>query len=320
MRNRSHVLPALIAVLASTIGFAQNPNDATRMFEEGRELAKQEKWAEACASFSASLALDPAPGTKLNLGECLEKQGKFRAGWLMFEEAARDFDRTGDKRAEFARERAKAAEAQLATLVIKLAEPARAGLLVNIGDRLATPQSEIVERVDPGTIDVIVTAPARERFSQSVTLATATTTVVDVPVLAEIVVPPPTNVAPAVTDEGTHRQRKRVYIAYALGATGAASLITSVVLGYVAKNQYDSAFDDAKCFDRPDKAVCNAAGQSAVDSAQTKADVATGFLIGGVALGAAGIVVYLTAPKERSVVVTPVAGSSTVGASLQLSF
>jgi hypothetical protein len=289
------------------------------MFEEGRELAKQAKWAEACASFSASLALDPAPGTKLNLGECLEKQGKFRAGWLMFEEAARDFDRTGDKRAEFARERAKAAEAQLATLVIKLADPARAGLLVKLGDRLATPQREIVERVDPGTIDVIVTAPERERFSQSVTLATAKTIVVDVPVLAEIVVSPPMKLAPAVT-EGTHRQRKRVYIAYALGATGAASLITSVVLGYVAKNQYDGAFDDGRCFDRPDKAVCNAEGQSTVDSAQTKADIATGFLIGGVALGAAGIVVYLTAPKERSVVVTPVAGSSTIGASLQLSF
>ena len=81
------VLIALVVLDASAA--AQPPPDATRLFEEGRELAKQQKWAEACAKFQLSLALDPAPGTKLNLGDCLEKQNKIRAGWLMFEEAAR---------------------------------------------------------------------------------------------------------------------------------------------------------------------------------------------------------------------------------------
>lgn len=40
------------------------PAEATRLFEEGRELAKQGRHAEACDRFTQSLALEPAPGTK----------------------------------------------------------------------------------------------------------------------------------------------------------------------------------------------------------------------------------------------------------------
>lgn len=318
MRDRSHVLPALTLVLLTATAVAQPSPEATRLFDEGRELAKKEKWAEACERFSKSLALDPAPGTKLNLGDCLEKQGKVRAGWIMFEEAARDFDRTKDGRAKFAHERAATAAGKLATLVVKVTDPSRAGLAIRIGDRAATPQPEIVERVDPGALTVTVTVPDQPPFKTTITAAAGKTAVVDVPAFgATVEAPIAAPIAPPVADEGTpNGRRKRVLIALGLGAAGGAVLITSGVFGLLAKSQYDGAFDDGECAKVDGMNVCSPDGKSTVDSAGTKADVATGLLIGGVALGVAGVVVYLTAPKQAGISVAPMTSSSTAGVML----
>jgi hypothetical protein len=319
VRERSHVLSALTLVLLTATARAQPSPAATKLFDEGRDLAKQQKWSEACDRFSKSLVLDPAPGTKLNLGDCLEKQGKVRAGWILFEEAARDFDRTKDSRAKFAHDRAAAAAGRLATLVIKVTESSRAGLAIRIGERAATPQPEIVERVDPGSLTVTVTAPGKPPFTTTITAAAGKTAVVDVPSFTEtrIEVPPANEPQPVTVDEGAPDGRhQRVLIAIGLGAAGGVTLITSGVFGLLAKSQYDGAFDDGECTKIDGMNVCSPDGKSAVDSAGTKADLATGLLVGGVVLGVAGVVVYLTAPKERAISIAPMASSSTAGVML----
>ena len=178
-------LVVLVALIASAS--AQPSPEATKLFEEGRELAKQQKWADACDRFEKSLALDPAPGTKLNLGDCLEKQGKVRSGWQLFEEAARDFDLSNDSRAKFAHDRAAAAAAKLATVVIHVSESSRPGLTVRVGDHDAAPQPEIVDRVDPGTLSVSVSAPDKQVFTTEVTAVAGKTVVVEVPELVDAV-------------------------------------------------------------------------------------------------------------------------------------
>lgn len=303
MRVRSLVLSALVVLTTA----AHAEPAATKLFEEGRELAKKGQWAAACERFSKSLALDPAPGTKLNLGDCLEKQGKVRAGWLMFEEAARDFDRTSDARGKFAHDRASAASARLATLVIKVTDAARAGLAIRIGDRAATPQPEIVERVDPGAVTVTVTAPDEPPFASTVKAAAGKTVVVDVPAFSE-----QTESTAARTPLRTGR-RTRVLVAVGLGAAGGVALVGSGVLGLLAKSQYDGAFDDGECTEIDGMNVCSPKGKATVDSAGTKADLGTGFLIGGAVLVAAGAVVYFTAPKEHQISVTPIGSSSSAG-------
>ena len=313
MRARSHVLPALIVALAAP-AFAQ-PSESSRLFEEGRELAKQNKWAEACARFEQSLAIEPAPGTKLNLGDCLEKQGEIRRGWQLFEEAARDFERASDPRAKFAHDRATAAAAKLATLVIKVTDASRAGLAIRIGDRAAAPRPELVERVDPGTLAVTVTAPNADPFTRTVTAVAGHTIVVDVPALAEPRVAP-TPVVVARDDRRADRRRPRVLVAIGLGVAGGMSLAGSGILGLLAKSQYDGAFDDGACTKTDDGNSCTPAGKSEIDAAVTKGDLATGFLVGGVALVAAGAIVYLTAPEERGISVAPMASSSTAGVML----
>jgi hypothetical protein len=306
------------------VAVAQPSPEATRLFEDGRDLAKQGKWAEACDRFQKSLALDPAPGTKLNLGDCFEKLGKVRAGWILFEEAARDFGRLTDARAKFAHDRAAAAAARLATLVIKVTDSSHDGLAIRIGDRTATPQPEIVERVDPGPVVVTVTAPGKQTFTARETATAGKTIVVDVPALADPHVdPPPASPDPPAvggTDDTSGRRRKRLIVAIGLGAAGGLFLVGSAALGLAANSQYDDAFDNGSCVKTSEGNLCTTGGKSEVDSAGTKADIGTGFLIGGVALAAAGVIVYVTAPKHSRISVAPMATSSTAGVMLGATF
>lgn len=281
------------------------PPQSATLFEEGRELAKQQKWAEACEKFQASLALDPAPGTKLNLGDCLENQGKVRAGWEMYQAAAADFERTNDARAKFAHERAAAAGAKLATVVIKVANPSREGLAIRIGEHAVEPGAELVERVDPGEVAVTASAPDRVPFTKTLTAYVGNPVVVEIPELAAR--------ETAEVPAGGGRRRSRVVVAIGIGATGGVALLGSGVLGLMARSKYHSAFDDGECFETPDGNLCTPSGKSEIDRAGSLADIATGFAIAGVALVAAGAIVYLTAPEERGVAISPVASSSTVG-------
>lgn len=300
----------MLVLLTASVAAQPSP-EATKLFEEGRELAKQQKWAEACEKFQKSLALDAAPGTKLNLGDCLEKQGKIRSGWLMFEEAARDFDQLKDSRAKFAHDRAASASARLATLVIKVAEPSQGGLVIRIGDRTATPQAEIVERVDPGKVAVTVGAPDKQQFATTVTATAGKTSVVDVPALADERTPDEPRPEPVT--EVDNGRRTRVVVAIGIGTVGGLTLVGSGLLGLFAKSKYDAAFDRGLCIEAPIGNVCSPQGQSEVERAGTMADIGTGFLIGGVALVAAGVIVYVTAPKPHGVTVTPIASSSSAG-------
>ncbi|MBA3503790.1 MAG: hypothetical protein M4D80_41420 [Myxococcota bacterium] len=302
---------AVIVLLGLTASASAQPStEAAKMFEEGRELAKQQKWADACDRFQKSLALDAAPGTKLNLGDCLEKQGKVRSGWLLFEEAARDFDRTGDSRAKFAHARAGAAVAKLATLVIRVSESSRPGLTVRVGSFDTAPQPEIVERVDPGTLFVSVSAPDKQVFTTEVTALAGKTTTVAVPALVDAVpyrgtVPQPQPMKSA--------RRPRVLLAISLGVAGGLALAGSGVLALSAKSQYDDAFASGECESTEFGNFCSPRGLAEIEDAGTRADIATGVAIAGVALAAAGVILYVTAPKERGVTVTPAATSSSAG-------
>jgi hypothetical protein len=90
------------------------------------------------------------------------------------------------------------------------------------------------------------------------------------------------------------RLRSRVNLAIGVGATGVAGLLVSGALGLVALSKDNSGDYEAR--DR-------------------YADIATGFGIGGGVLVAAGIIVYLTAPRTP-VTVAPTASASTVGISV----
>src|SRR5882672_5439773 len=133
-----------VVVLASSLVLAQpvpeSPPGGGKLFDEGRELAKQGKYAEACDKFTQSYALDPAVGTELNLADCHEHLGHVAKAWHMFDDAAIQSEKTTNAaRAKFARERADALIGKLATIVIPLGAGNVAGATVTINKQTVKP-------------------------------------------------------------------------------------------------------------------------------------------------------------------------------------
>jgi hypothetical protein len=163
------VLPVLPVVAAASVAIA-DPG-AESLFREGRELLKAGKLEDACDRFARSEAIEPKVGTALNLGDCREHQGLFADAWEAFiaaqSLASRDND---DRRAEAAR-RAAALEPKLAHLTITAATRPP-GLAISRNGRpidAAALDSELP--VDPGSYEVVATAPGYKPATARVQLA-----------------------------------------------------------------------------------------------------------------------------------------------------
>jgi hypothetical protein len=142
--------------------------------------------------------------------------------------------------------------------------------------------------------------------------------VVDVPALRAmdgggVVAPAPT---PAAVDRPvrTRRQRRRVLIAAGVGgagvlAAGGAGAFAAAAVS--ADRTYKDKQEELGC-----TVSCTEEGLAILgpyyDRAVRRADLATGFAIGGGALIAGGVVLYLTAPREQ-ISVAPAVSPGTVG-------
>lgn len=280
--------------LAVGVAHAQTA-ESTKLFEEGRALAKDGHYIEACARFESSLALDPAVGTKLNFADCQEHLGHNALAYRLFTEAA-DADQTTDPdRSKYARGRAAALVTKLGTVVVKVASPANVTL--TIAGRSLPAAAEVRELVDPGQI---VVADGRG-FSQTVALSAGASTIVEISGVA---------VAPAETRTTMVRRKSSVYAAYSLGGIGVASLTTGIVLGVLAKGDYQAQIDAGHCTDESPP-HCDEIGYPAQKDAVALANMGTGFGIAGLALIGAGAVVFLTAPRD--VGVTPTVSERSAG-------
>src|SRR5687768_2817074 len=82
-------IATVLAVTGIAVAEPTGATEASAIFQEGRELARQGRVAEACQLFAKSYELDPALGTALNLADCLERQGQLRRAWELFDVVAR---------------------------------------------------------------------------------------------------------------------------------------------------------------------------------------------------------------------------------------
>lgn len=177
------VLLVVLGVLSRAAVASADP-EAKRLFEEGRKLLDRGKVDEACRRFAQSHARERAGGTMLNLAECAERDGQLARAWSLYDEAAREYERSNKGSAEkFARGRAAALEPRLAAVTVTVAEPIIAGLVVRIDDDEVAPAARISRFCDPGSLTVSARAPGRARFETTVEAAAGAQVTVDVPAL-----------------------------------------------------------------------------------------------------------------------------------------
>lgn len=126
-----------------------------------------------CEKLKESFALDAMSGTLLNLADCYEKAGKSATAWARFRNAA-SLAQSQHKleQAAEANRRVKVLESQLSyiTIVVPDAVP---GLEVRRNDLEVTPgMFGVAVPVDPGTVEVIASAPGYKSVRMNVELGT----------------------------------------------------------------------------------------------------------------------------------------------------
>lgn len=297
-----HLLAAVLVISAvAPRADAQANAIAEQLFNEGRDLAKANRWEEACPKFEASLRQDPALGTRLNLATCFEKIGKLASAWGLYRESADLAKRAGDlKRSAYAEQQAALLEPRLPKLTITAPASAPTGLTVQRdGVALGAAELGLALYVDPGAHEVTASAPGFETFQTSVTIREGETETIAIPALTpkseavvtnEVDAPEPS--APASSSS------RRTYLALGIGGAGVIAAGVGLVFGAQAMSANSQA--EELC---GEDLACSATnydeGRRLIEDGRSKATLSTAFVIAGGAAIAAGAVLYFTAPRPR---------------------
>ncbi len=328
---------ALLAPLRASAQPGESAAVAEALFQQARDLVKQERYAEACPKLAESQRLDPKLGTLLNLAVCNEKLGKIATAWAEYTSAAAIARREGQReREDFSREQIAALEKKLARVILQVAAP-EAGLSVTLDDQpmagavLGTPLP-----IDPGKHRVSATAPGKKAWSQDIDVpAKKTEVLVSIPALeAAPAAPPPIPPAPAppaippaaspapppppaVTPPPVATPPSTGSTATALMASGfsigALGVVVGTITGAVTLSQAGTLHMSCK------NNVCPSGDQINIDAANRVANISNASF----AIGAAGVVVGVVGvfmrpgqparPGAAALTLTPVIGPGVVG-------
>ena len=316
-------LLALLAVGQPSNAWAQAGAGATgraeALFVEGAALLDQGDLAGACSKLEAAVELThrEALGGMLVLAECYERSGKLASAWGLFSEVAGKARASGQAdRATEADARYQALTPRLYKVSLELAKDAQTlpglSVLINGAEQpLAVLASPIP--VDAGALVVRVSATGRKATELTFTVPEAAG-------LSKLVLPVPSepeNAAPTpVSEEPSFWSGQRV-AGLSVAVLGAVTSGVGFVLGGVASSNYGTALEQEHCAGEP--LLCD--DISAIESARTLGDVATGLVFGGLGVAAVGVVVLLTgedAPAANATVAKVSFGLRANGAFLEV--
>lgn len=299
----------LLTPVVARAASAADSAAAQALFDQAKRLLKEGKAAEACPKLEESQRLDPGSGTLINLARCYELTERLASAWNKYLEAAAAAAASGNaQREKEARARATALRPTLSELVIDVSPSARAmsGLEVTRdGERVGPAQWNVALPADAGEHRVAATAPGHEPWQSVVVVkGPGGTFRATVPALAPAGGAPPPAVntppesppasatEPAPRSGGLGTQRT---VALVAGGVGVVGVVVGSIFGVKSKSQHDEAekyCDGNRCTD--------ARGVSAGNSAYASGTVSTvAMIIGGAGL-AAGVTLWLTAPKAPS--------------------
>lgn len=303
-------LPALAQTSAG------NKAAAEALFNEGRSLMQEQKYAEACKKLEASQALDVGLGTLMLLSDCYEKVGKTASAWASFKDAAAAARAAGDQgREEVARARAEALEPRLAKALVQASDTTRAlgGLEVKMnGQQIPIAQLGTPVPIDPGKLTVSATAAGYKPWEITVQVVDgASETTIDIPNLEPEEKPAPTaepEPEPAMPDTqspaSTPEDRAPPPVepsstlktaGIVVGAAGVVGVAVGSYFGLSASSKNNQSKDTCDSNN-----VCDKAGFELREDAKSAATVSTITFGVGAALLAAGVVLYLVSPDGDS--------------------
>jgi hypothetical protein len=288
-----------IAALAAP-ALAADPSVADKslaqsLFDEGRRLMDEGRYAEACPRFADSQRLDPGGGTVLNLALCYERSGKLALAYATYNDAlSLAIVEHRPERETFARERIAALTPRLPHLRVRVS--AADGARVSLdGSDLPPSGWGLPVPVDPGRHTIDATAPGCEPFETAVTLGEGETREVAIELAQSVERLPVPAAERPLPREGTRRSPAF----FVLGGLGLASVGVSAVTGFMALSAHQSV--EQKC-DVSHGVCTDPTGIDDAQRAHTMAWVSTWTLAGG----ALGVLLALSVPMQHYVIVSPV--------------
>lgn len=273
---------------------------ADALFAEGRALASQGKYAEACEKFTESERFEPSAGTSLNMGECHEKLGRTASAYGAFGEAKRMAAlRQDTEREAYAAERQAALEPHLSKIALSIPKQVLGVQVFLDGQALGPGAIGTAIPVDPGKHSVRAIASDKPAFEKVFEVQKGPLTMA-----VEVVFP---GDKPAI--EAWSPLRK---VGLVVGATGVVSVLVGggFGIGAIVKNNASKE----NCL--PENAgSCSEEGVRLRNQAGTFADVSTGTLLAGGALVGVGMGLFFLAgssakekPQSKEMRFVPVMG------------
>jgi hypothetical protein len=327
MRSRTSLAVVFALSFVASAAHADDKSDAARLFKEGQELMKAQRYADACPKLEDSQKLDPQIGTVLNLGFCREKLGSTWLSWLAYRDAELRADAAGKReRVEFARQHLAELEKSLPRLVLdcgsdKIDDLAVEGRVVpgaNNGQPFTAESGKRTFKFTkggkkPASIEVLVT-------KQSSPQRIACPELVDEPVAT-----PPTPIEGGGSGDGhgggdtapppppSQPSRVPMYVSFAVGGAGLVfgGVFTALMLS--KKSEADLHCPLQKC---------DAVGTPLIKEAKDDGWIATGgYAVGLVGLAAGAYFLFTTpsAPADTAApkaALVPMLGGGASGAAV----
>ncbi|MEO8900934.1 MAG: hypothetical protein ABI488_04745 [Polyangiaceae bacterium] len=295
-----------VAALAFSASTAQAQSGdsavAQALFDQAKQLLVDGHAAEACPKLEESQRLEPRSGTLINLASCYEQLGHLASAWSKYVEAATSAKASGNAAREtVARQRAATLVPRLSKLAITL-DPALKSVkgleLTRDGRVVREPEWGVALPSDPGEHEVTAKAPGYEPFQTKLNVTgQGQTMTVSVPMLVAQAV---TEAKPAsssrVEEAGpapSPGHSAQHTAALVVGGVGLVGLGLGTAFGLSSKSKHDQAARSCN------ELACDGPGVSYGNAALRDGNLSTALMIaGGVGL-AAGVTLWLTAPKAN---------------------
>jgi len=168
----------------------RDPAAAEALYLSGRKLVADNNWKEGCEKFRASMELNPAVSTLINIAMCSEHDGKLTQALIDYRRASQlNQDTLGEERKRklelVVKEGITGLERRLARVQLVVANRPE-GIEIK-RDGLALPIATIGETIplDPGDHVFVVTAPGFRTEERKVTLKEGETQTIELPLVAD---------------------------------------------------------------------------------------------------------------------------------------
>lgn len=289
IRTRLLVTASLLIVAVSEAS-AADPVAAEALFQAGKQLVADRKYAEACPKYDASYKLDPTLGTLLNLADCYEKAGRIATSWSTWGAAMEQAQRDKDSRFDYAKERREALTPRLPKVVVRVYNTLPGIDVLWDGAKLAPGAFGYDMPTDPLEHKLVVLRDdGVVLFEQKVRVnddGKKTELSVDMVAL--------NRAHPRGSDRSSFGKNPQRAAGLVIGGVGLAALVTAggLELGALAKRS--EANESGSCVDQ----FCTPQGIEAIGAARTFAEAGQWVGLGGIVVFSVGATLFFAAPSS----------------------